>query len=81
MPWPANGTIAEQFLGRTHRAGQKADEIECETYMHDQSLRTAFASSVADARFQEETQGTKQKILYATKIGLDSEMAADVWEG
>jgi hypothetical protein len=81
ITWPASGIIIEQVLGRSHRAGQLADEVEVETYMHDLSLQSSFAASLANARFQEETQGTRQKILYATRIGLDCVESEEVWNG
>ncbi len=79
---PANGTIWEQMLGRTHRSGQLADEIECEVNLHDKSLRSALASAIADARFFEETKGMSQKLLLAQYVGIRGLSVEDErWEG
>lgn len=71
LTWPANGTTCEQLLGRTHRPGQEADEVEVELYQHDLSLVDAVAKSREDARFVEEAHGARQKLLMATWIGFD----------
>lgn len=69
---PANGGAWQQLLGRLHRPGQPKDEVEYEVYQHEHSLISAFNHSLADARFIEETQREKQKLLYATRIGFDT---------
>jgi len=67
---PSSGTKIEQCLGRQHRPGQEADEVFFDVCLHTDYLRRAFESAEADARYVEETQGQKQKILYATRIGF-----------
>jgi len=64
---PANGTSWEQVLGRTHRPGQMADEVEVEVYLHDESLLEAIWKAVEDAQFVEDSQGQPQKLLFADK--------------
>lgn len=67
---PANGTAFEQLIGRSHRPGQLADEVSVDVMLHDPSLVGAWEQALEDARFVEETQGSKQKLLYAERIGL-----------
>jgi hypothetical protein len=67
---PSNGTKTEQCYGRQHRPGQEADEVFFDVCMHTDFLAQAFSSAMKDAAYVEETQGQKQKILYATKIGF-----------
>jgi hypothetical protein len=67
---PANGTKTEQLLGRTHRPGQEADEVWFDVCLHTEFLVRAYDAAVQDAHYVEETQGQKQKILYATKVGF-----------
>lgn len=70
VSWPSNGTTCEQLLGRTHRPGQQADEVEVETYQHDPSLQDSVLRSREDARFVEQAHGARQKLLMATWIGF-----------
>lgn len=65
---PSNGAIWEQLLGRTHRAGQQADEVEVDVCLHTDELTAAFAAALDNARYIEATTGNLQKLLYATKV-------------
>lgn len=65
ITWPSNGTMIEQLIGRTHRPGQKADEIVVEWPSFNDA---AFQSSEQDAAYMQSTTGSKQKLLYATRL-------------
>ena len=65
---PPNGTTLEQTMGRTHRPGQKADEVSVEWFGHTPELVEAMSRAIEDAEYMEETTGQRQKILYATRI-------------
>jgi hypothetical protein len=65
---PANGAAWEQLLGREHRPGQLADEVVFDVLLHTKELENAIDRSLEDARYIEQTQGQRQKLLYATKI-------------
>ena len=65
--WPANGIGAEQILGRTHREGQEADEVQVDVVLSCLEHATSFWQSVADARYAVDTTGAQQKILLAGK--------------
>jgi hypothetical protein len=78
---PANPTAYEQAIGRSHRPGQLADEVGVEIDTHDQSLRTAVAKAIVEAQAIEEREGQRQKLLLATRIGMEGFLdAEDVWE-
>lgn len=62
---PADGATWEQLIGRTHRPGQLADEVEVEVAQHTQDYRDAFAKARSYARFMQETDGQPQKLLLA----------------
>lgn len=64
---PSSGEIWEQLLGRTHRDGQLADEVTVDVYCACREHVTSFAQALADARYQEDTTGQAQKLLYASK--------------
>lgn len=64
----SNGKLWEQALGRTHRPGQLADEVQAHVNLHTQGLRDAFKSAQAKARFLQDNNGGPQKILYATYV-------------
>lgn len=62
------GSDWEQTIARTHRPGQEADEVLVDVYMHTQDMEAAYVSALRDARYIEQTQGQKQKLLYARKV-------------
>jgi hypothetical protein len=63
---PADGVAWEQLLGRTHRPGQMADEVEATVYRHTSEVREAFDKAQDLALYIEQTMGP-QKLRYATR--------------
>lgn len=63
-----NGLMFEQQAGRTHRPGQEADEVTIDWFGHTHELREAMKQIIEDAKYQQETLGAVQKILYATRL-------------
>lgn len=66
----SSGADAEQAIARTHRPGQEADEVRCDVYVHTSETLAAFRSSVRDAAYIEATQGQRQKLNFAEKLGF-----------
>jgi hypothetical protein len=64
---PPNGTRVEQLAGRTHRPGNKADEVIVDWLGHTDELEDAMDKAIEDAEYMQETTGQRQKLLYATK--------------
>jgi hypothetical protein len=62
---PTGNKQFEQLVGRTHRSGQEADEVQVYYYAHTEALSNCMYSVVSDAIFIEEAQGQPQKALYA----------------
>lgn len=70
---PSNGLAWEQLLGRTHRQGQKADNVYYAWVNLVPENEKAFRQAVSDARTISTTVGPKeQRILYADHIGFSS---------
>lgn len=68
----ANWVGWEQAIGREHRSGQLADEVSVEVYQHDESLRSAWAQSMEDARAEREKHpGSSPRLLLATLVGFE----------
>jgi hypothetical protein len=65
---PASGATTEQLLGRTHRPGQLADEVNYDYFMHTPELEGAPLRAVADALYVQQTQGQRQKLLVARRV-------------
>ena len=65
---PISAKVWEQMLGRTHRLGQAADEVRVEVFLHTDALRAAFDVALEGARYVEQTQGQRQKLLYADRL-------------
>lgn len=66
VQWPRSAVSAEQMLGRTHRNGQEADELNVilnTTTVLDQDN---FAACLNDALYIHATTGVRQKLMYAS---------------
>ena len=66
LSWPASGSTAEQLVSRTHRAGQKADEVYVDYVAHTRYLRSALYQSRRDARYIEASMNTPQRLCYGS---------------
>lgn len=66
---PMSGAVWEQMIGREHRPGQQADEVWIDSLAHTLELEGALHRALADARYVFETQGQKQKLLVARRVG------------
>ncbi len=65
---PSSGAAKwEQLLGRVHRNGQKADQIDVEVYTHG-PLKKRLDNARIGAKFLYETTGSPQKLLAASVI-------------
>jgi hypothetical protein len=66
LSWPASGSTAEQLISRTHRAGQKSDEVYVDYIAHTRYLKGALFQSQRDARYIEASLNTPQRICYGS---------------
>lgn len=64
LQWPRPARIAEQSLGRTHRNGQKADELVVHTMLHTEFDHQMRAACLNEAVYVQQTTSARQKILY-----------------
>lgn len=62
---PSSGHVWEQLLGRTHRPGQEADEVNVTVYTHTPRFKGAIEQAITDAEYIETSTGNAQKILFA----------------
>jgi len=62
---PSSGTTWEQCIGRHHRQGQKADTVEVRVLQHLEPLRNSWESALQSARYQRDSLGHPQRILFA----------------
>lgn len=70
---PANGKVWEQLIGRTHRQGQRADEVLIELYTHTAAFRHALKQGQRRADFAEDSLGNRQKLNIATYLDEESD--------
>lgn len=63
---PAGGAQWEQTIGREHRPGQEADEVEFWAYQHSQDLEDTLDQAMEIAKYLQETFGP-QKLLMASR--------------
>lgn len=64
IQWPRSPKAAEQTLGRTHRNGQKADELVVYTNNTIEFDKLNFAACLNDALYIHQTTGNRQKLIY-----------------
>lgn len=62
---PTGASVWEQLLGRTHRPGQKADEVEAEVLIGCVEHVDAWERARAEAEMSSAMLGQPQKILFA----------------
>ena len=65
---PPGGATVEQLLGRTHRAGQAADEVILFYFDSHDSVRDDWRKVLADAEYVRGTTGASQKCLAARHV-------------
>lgn len=65
LQWPRDASIAEQMMGRTHRTGQREDEVVVETIRTTEADHLDFAACLNDAVYVQQSLGTSQKLLFA----------------
>ncbi|NJN63637.1 MAG: SWF/SNF helicase family protein [Acidobacteria bacterium] len=63
--FPTSGAQAEQCLGRTHREGQQADEVNVTLLVSLREQAEAFERARSDAAAITHTTGQEQKLTYA----------------
>lgn len=64
---PALSETWDQTLGRTHRPGQKRDEVDAWVYLHTEELRDAFDKALAKARWITKMENKTPKLSYAAR--------------
>ena len=62
----SNPRIWEQLLGRTHRYGQKADEVVVDVFLHTVEMEAAMMKAIRDTEYGEELESTEKKLGYCT---------------
>ncbi len=56
----------QQWLGRTHRSGQKADTVRFYLYLHSKEIHNALYTAITEAEYVEQSTGEPQKLQQAT---------------
>jgi hypothetical protein len=67
---PAGGDAWEQMLGRSHRAGQEADEVTVEVYRHTPEYKEAVQTARDLAGYIQGTFGGTQKLVSSATWGF-----------
>lgn len=67
VQWPRAAALAEQALGRLHRTGQQADEVEAWTLLSEalEFDHVNRAATLNDAVYIQSTVGMPQRVIYA----------------
>lgn len=68
---PSSGKRWEQLLGRTHRPGQLADEVEVDIFLFAEEQKESLKKAMSEAVYIQETIGARQKLLYADRSFSD----------
>ena len=67
---PPDGALWQQLIGRTHRFGQDADEVEFLIPLGHRCLRDGMKQAYVDAKYISEINGQVQKLLLADASGI-----------
>lgn len=62
---PSGGATWEQLLGRTHRDGQEADQVEVDVMLSCVEHAESWERALSEARMAVDTMGDSQKLLIA----------------
>lgn len=65
---PSQSKTWEQAIGRSHRVGQKADEVHVLVPRHTRVVRNSLTKAIEDAQYVQQVSGTGQKLLQATVV-------------
>lgn len=68
---PTGAAVWEQLLGRTHRQGQKADEVQVDVLIGCVEHVDAWKRARAEAKMASDILGAPQKILIGDVNGFD----------
>lgn len=63
---PQTALTMEQTIGRTHRSGQKADDVRCDVYVANGFELALYNHLLAQADYIQSTTGMMQRLCYAT---------------
>ena len=63
---PDSAQTMEQTIGRTHRAGQTADDVRCDVFVSNGFDLAYFNHLLRDADYIQMSTGTQQRLCYAT---------------
>ncbi len=63
---PQTALTMEQTIGRTHRSGQKADDVRCDVYVGNGFELALYNHLLAQADYIQATTGMAQRLCYAT---------------
>lgn len=63
---PDSAQTFEQVIGRTHRSGQKADDVRCDVFVSNGFDMALFNHLLRDADYIQASTGTVQRLCYAT---------------
>ena len=68
--FPTDAGWWQQLLGRTHRQGQKAEEVLCDVVVNTPKLKAKLKRALDGARYIEKTTGERQRLTMSTIVGL-----------
>jgi hypothetical protein len=78
LQMPINEMVMEQGIGRTHRKGQKADEVVVTTLISNDHDKMALGAVLNDAVYVSETMNQPQKVLIAAWNPMPTTYGHDV---
>jgi hypothetical protein len=70
---PPSGSAFEQLIGRTHRNGQRRDEVFFKVLCHEQRLAENYTRAKENAVYLKNLTGQQQKLLIATEVSEENE--------
>lgn len=65
---PPSGSKFEQLMGRTHRNGQRRDDVNFKVLAHAEQFKSNYFRAVENAKYLKQLTGQQQKLLIATEV-------------
>lgn len=66
LNWPRSGSTVEQLVGRSHRPGQLADDVNVYYVAHTPQARISLHDSLNDETYVEQSMSTRRKVELGT---------------
>lgn len=77
---PTGGKVMEQVIARTHRPGQRSDEVNCTIMIDSPAQKAALTNVITSSKYIDKMTSIRQKLTCATFVGQNIKQTTEVTE-